>query len=426
MNAVAPVRHLGRFRLAAVGINSVIGGGIFILPATVARLVGPASLVSYVLAGGVVLGVGLSLARLASRFDTSGGPYLYVHRAFGAFAGFQIGWLFCLARLTAMASLLSGFAQYVGALLPRGSETTARVVLVMVCALFIVGTNVAGIRQTSGATNLLAVVKIAPLIVLGVAGLFFLSGENFAATPFRPIDFLRAVLLLIFAFSGFEILTVPAEESLQPRRDMPFALMATILTVCALYLVVHTVCLGMLPGLATDRAPLATAAGLMGGSAGRYLMTLLAALSTAGCSLASMVGGSRILYAMSSTRQIPPWIGALDERFRTPVAASILMGGLATLLAVFAAYDRLAAVSAGTRMLVYFACCLACLWRPTASGEARGRAVAAATAVAIAVLLLGLEGREVVAGLAGIGFGSVLYFGARRGRVALEAGGEVR
>jgi basic amino acid/polyamine antiporter, APA family len=426
VSVVAPVRHLGRFRLAAVGINSVIGGGIFILPATVARLVGPASLATYVLAGLVVLGVGLSLASLASRFETSGGPYLYVHRTFGAFAGFQIGWLFCLARLTAMASLLSGFALYVGALVPGGSENRTRAALVILCALFVVGTNVAGIRQTSGATNLLAVAKIAPLIVLGVAGLFFIKSENFVATPYGPTEFLRAVLLLIFAFSGFEILTVPAEESHQPRRDMPFALIATILTVCVLYLVVHTVALGMLPNLAAEKAPLASAAGIMAGSAGRYAMTLVAAFSTAGCSLASMVGGSRILYAMSSARQIPSWIGALEARLRTPVVASLLMGVLATVLAIAAAYDRLAAVSAGTRLLVYLACCLACLRRTAAAGEVGGRKVAAATAAAILALLCGLEGREAMAGLAGIAFGTLLYLGARRGRVALEARGEIR
>lgn len=426
VNSVAPLRHLGRFRLVAVGINSVIGGGIFILPAVVVALVGPASLWAYGVAGAVVLGVGGALGSLASRFERSGGPYLYVQRSFGGFAGFQVGWLFCLARLTAMASLLNGFARYVGALVPWGADLAARAALVAVCAVFVVGTNVIGIRQTSGVTNVLAAVKIAPLVLLGIAGLFFVSGDNFAAVPYRPIDFLRAVLLLIFAFSGFEILTVPAEESLRPRRDMPIALLATILTVGAIYVMVHAVSLGMLRGLGSEKAPLATAAGIIAGEGGRYAMTAVAALSTAGCSLASLVGGSRMLYAMSSARQIPGWIGALDARLRTPVAASLLVGGLATGLAVFGTYEWLSAVSAGTRLLVYLACCLASLREGRAAGNGRGRAVAVLTAAAIVALLFGLEPGEVVAGMIGIAVGMGFYLAARPERVAYEPEGDLR
>jgi amino acid transporter len=424
VSGAVPLRHLGRLGLTAFGINSVIGGGIFILPAVVAGLVGAASLAAYVVAGLVVGGVGLSLARLASRFEESGGPYLYVHRAFGGFAGFQAGWLFCLARLTAMASLLNGFARYLGALVPWGSGTAARAAFVGLCALFVVGTNVAGIRQTSGVTNLLAVVKIAPLVAIGVAGLFVLEPANFVVPELRPIDCLRAVLLLIFAFSGFEILTVPAEESLRPRRDMPVALFGTIVAVTVIYLIVHTASLGMLPGLAAEKAPLATAAGMLAGPPGRYGMTAVAALSTAGCALASLVGGSRMLYAMSSAGQIPAWIGALNSRLKTPAVASLLVGALATALAIFGRYEWLSAVSAGARLLVYLACGLACL-RPAPDIGPAGRAAAGVTVLAIAVLLFGLERNEVVAGIIGIGLGIGLYLAARRNRAALHEGGEV-
>ena len=431
---VAPLRHLGRFRLVAVGINSVIGGGIFIMPATVAALVGPASIVAYVLAGAVVVGVGLALASLAARYETSGGPYLYVHRAFGGFAGFQIGWLFCLARLTAAANLINGFAQYIGALFPAAAHPLARGAIIVACAGSIMILNMIGIRQTSGASNLFAVAKVLPLIALGLGGLYFMKTANFTPTPVEPMGMLRAVLLLIFVFSGFEILTVPAEESLKPRSDMPFAVIATIGVVSAIYLLTHTVVTGMLPDLAKDPAPLATAAAIMAGPAGRYAMTAIAATSMAGCALISLVGGTRLLYAMSSARQIPWWMGSLDAAWRTPVKATFLMGGLATVLAIQSAYDTLAAVSAGTRMLVYLTCCLASLKMADAAGgaastSARRRLVPALTAIAIAVLLCGLKGREAGWGAFGIGLGTVLYFGmslyagARRGRAAEAVGG---
>lgn len=414
--AVAPLRHLGRLRLVSLGLNSVIGGGIFILPATVAGLIGPASLFAYLVAGGVVLGIGLALGRLAARFETSGGPYVYVQRTFGPFAGFQAGWLFCLARLTALANLLNGAALYLGALLPGLARPAARAALIVGFAAVIIAINAFGIRQTSGAADILAVVKIAPLILIGLAGLFLIQAERFAPSAVAPEAFLRSVLLLIFAFTGFEILTVPAEESLRPRSDMPFALLLTIGIVCGLYLVIHAAVLGGLPALASEKAPLASLSGLLLGESGRIGMTAVAAVSMVGCSLLSLFGATRLLYAMSGAGQIPPFIGALDERRRTPVVASLLTGGLGAGLAILGGYAFLAAVSSGSRLLIYLACCLACLAPAAVERAPRGRAVPVVTAVAIFVLLLTLERREVVFGMIGVGAGMGLYLIARAGR----------
>jgi amino acid transporter len=439
---VRPIRHLGPVRIAGLGINSVIGGGIFVLPAVVAALAGPASLFAYAAAGAFVFGVGLVLAQLASRHDLSGGPYRYVQHAFGGFWGFQAGWLFCLARLSAAASLLNAFARYLGGIVPGGSGLAGRALLVAAAALFITGTNIAGIRQTARATTFLAAIKIAPLLALGIAGLAFVDPALLRPAPVEPMAFLRAVLLLTFAFSGFEIATVSAEESLRPRRDVPLALMITIASVCALYLLVHAVALGLLPGLADERAPLAAIAGRLAGNTGLFVMIAAAGLSTAGCSLASLVGGTRVLYAMSATRQIPPFIGALHPGRRTPVNATLMMGAAAAVLAVWGRYEWLSAISAGTRLLVYLGCCLACL-RPAhadpaigawpASGATAapagpaprfgGRPAALLTAGAVAVVLCGLELTEAVAGMIGLGIGMVLYLAAGRARAAFARGG---
>jgi len=264
------------------------------------------------------------------------------------------------------------------------------------------------------------VAKVVPLVLLAIAGLFFLRWDNFAPVPVGPLPFVRAVLLLIFAFSGFEILTVPAEESLQPRRDMPFALIATILIVCAIYLPVHLVAAGMLDNLASEQAPLATVAGILAGPAGRYAMTFVAATSMAGCALISLVGGTRLMYSMSSARQIPHWMGSLHAGWRTPVRATLMIGVIGTALAIASAYRTLAAVSAGTRLVVYLACCCACLRRPSSAdgpGEPhglRGRIIPALTSLAIVALLCALERDEIIGGLSGVGIGTVLYFGMRR------------
>jgi amino acid transporter len=427
VSVIAPIRHLGRLRLVAVGVNSVIGGGIFIMPAVVAGRLGSTSLIAWVAAAAVVAGVGLALGRLAALHDRSGGPYVYVHRAFGPLAGFQAGWLFCIARVTAAASLLNGFARYVGALLPAGGTPAGRAALVVACALFVTGVNIAGIRPTSSVANALAVIKVAPLLLIGAAGLFAGDPARLVPVAAAPMEFARSVLLLVFAYTGFEIMTVPAEESLRPRRDMPAALALTIGTVCAVYLLVQAMTLGLVDNLGKEAAPLATAAGVLAGDPGRWAMTLLAALSITGCTLAGQVGGSRILYAMSEARQVPRSFGTLHPVWRTPVTASLLMGGVGALLAILAAYEWLSAVSTGARLLVYLACCLACLRRPAAAGEAEaqpggraGRPLALITAAVVAALLTALEPTEAIAGMIGIAVGIVLYLAARRDRAAAE------
>ena len=421
---VQPLRHLGRLRLVTVGINSVIGGGIFILPATVAGLAGAASLWAYVAAGVVVLGVGTALGRLATRFEVSGGPYVYIRRTFGAFAGFQIGWLFCLARLTALANLLHGAAGYLGALLPVLAQPAPRAGLILLFATAVAAINIAGVRQTSSAAGLLALLKVTPLVLLGVAGLFLVDPARFVPAPVEPGSMVRAVLLLMFAFTGFETLTVPAEESLRPRTDMPRALLLTIATVCGVYLLVHAAALGALPGLSGESAPLASLAARLLGDAGRTGMTGIATLSMLGCSLISLFGASRMLYAMSAEGQIPAFFGALDPVRRTPVAASLLTGAVGAVLAILGGYVFLAAVSSGTRLLIYLACCLACLV-PAAAGGAGRRLVPILTTAAIAGLLCKLERHEVLFGMIGIGFGIGLYLlspaGRQRSRTAREA-----
>jgi APA family basic amino acid/polyamine antiporter len=410
---VAPIRHLGRFRLITVGLNSVIGGGIFILPATVAALVGSASLAAYVAAGTVVLGVGAALGRLAAGAERSGGPYLYVERAFGPFAGFQVGWLFCLARLTALANLLNGAALYLGALLPALREPVQRAVLILAFAAAIVAIDVVGIRRTSGASTFLAIAKVGPLFLLGLAGLLDMEPGRLVPGAVEPASFLRAVLLLVFAFTGFEVLTVPAEESHRPGSDIPFALVATIGIVCALYLLVHSAALGALPDLGRETAPLATLAGTVAGEGARTLMTGFGALSMVGCGLISLFGADRLLYAMSSAGRIPAFLGALHPGTRTPLAGTLLTGGLGATLAIVGVYASLAAVSSGTRLLVYLVCCLASL-KTRAAGGRLARGVSLLTTGAILVLLTGLQRREVVFGMMGIGAGLGLYLIARR------------
>jgi len=445
-SGVAPVRHLGRGALVAVGLNSVIGGGIFILPATVAALAGATSLFAYAAAAAIVFGIGTTLARLATRHETSGGPYAYVEAAFGPFAGFQVGWLFCLARLTALANLLNGAALYLGALWPVLARPLPRALLILACAALVTAILLSGIRRTATTAELLALAKVLPLVALGVLGLFLVDPARLQPAPVEPLSFARAVLLLIYAFTGFEILTVPAEESLDPRRDMPSALRLTLAAVCAIYMLVHVAALGALANLGGEQAPLAALAARLAGEPARVGMTLIASVSMAGCGLASLLGASRMLYALSAAGRIPAVLGALEQRRRTPALAALLVAACAVVLAISGSYVYLAALSSGSRLLIYLACCLAALVRApgaatapaagpteapaalpaaaplrvTVPARARRVLVPLLTAAAIGVLLLVLEPREVVSGMIGVGAGVGLYLLARLGRRGLN------
>jgi APA family basic amino acid/polyamine antiporter len=411
---VRPVRHLGLFRLVALGINSVIGGGIFVLPASAAALVGGTSLLAYVAAGLIVWGIGTVLGRLAARFETSGGPYAYIEGAFGPVPGFLAGCLFWVARTTAMGNLLNGAARYLGALWPALAEPGARQAVILLIAAAVTGLDIAGIRRASRAADLFALLKVVPLLVVGLAGLALVEPSRLAVHAVEPLPFLRTVLLLMYAFTGFESMIVPAEESHDPRRDMPRALLATVAVVCSIYLLVHVAALGALPDLGSEQAPIATLAGMEFGPGGRLALTFAAALSMAGCSLSSLLGATRMVYSMSSLGRIPRFLGALHPGSRTPLVASLLTGGIATVLAILGGYDFLAAVSSGTRLLMFAACCLACLtgFRAVAGAGAPvgGAVVPLVTLSAILVLLRGLNPNEVVFGMIAIGFCLLLSF----------------
>jgi amino acid transporter len=325
-----------------------------------------------------------------------------------------------------MANLLNGAALYLGALVPLLARPGPRAALILAAAAIVLGVLVAGIRQTALAAEVLAVAKVTPLLLLGVAGLWLVSPERLHPAPVEPASMLRSVLLLIYAFTGFETLTVPAEEARRPTRDIPMALGATLGIVCGLYLLVHVAALGGLENLASEAAPLATLADRLAGPAGRLVMTLVATLSMAGCALASLVGASRMLYAMAASGQIPAALGALEPRRRTPAVAAVLTATLGAALAIGGGYAFLAAVSSGSRLLIYLVCCLAAL-KGTAAlrGTAALKGVAAwlirrsvpvLTAAAIVVLLFGLKPSEVLFGMIGVGVGLGLFFLARTGR----------
>ena len=228
-------RALGRWDLTAIGVNQVIGGAIFLVPSQVAAQIGGWSPVGFLLTGIAMLAVALCFAEVGSRFDRTGGPYVYTRAAFGRFVGFEVGWLQWFTRAASQASVMAGIAVALGYYWPAMTGGWPRAALLLTITAALAWVNVRGIRQSAWVVNTLTIGKLLPLAVFIAVGLFYIEPARLTAFP--PVSMNQvstAALLLIFIYGGFDVVGTPAGESLDPRRHVPFALVTTILAVTAI------------------------------------------------------------------------------------------------------------------------------------------------------------------------------------------------
>jgi len=347
------VRAIGRWDYAALVINGVIGSGIFGLPAVLAGLTGAWSPVAYVLAGIGMLTIVLCHAEVASRFDEPGGPYLYAREAFGSFVGVQAGWLSFCIRVTSMGANLNVFADYLAQILPAAGHGQGRILTLFVVTALVTWLNVIGVRTGARTVDLFVIAKIVPLLFLVILALPRFSSAVLATQHVPTRDWTQAILLLVFAYGGFEAALIPAGEVKDPRRDSAFALLAGVGVVAALYMLVQLAVVGVLPNAARSPAPVAATFGVLLGAAGVTLGSLAAMISTYGWTLGSTLNSPRVLYSMADRGELPAVFARVHARFRTPHVA-ILAYALAGL--GFAAYGNFAAnatLAAIVRLVTY-------------------------------------------------------------------------
>ena len=332
----------------------MVGSGIFVLPAQVAKLLGPAGISAYLVAGLAAGLIVLCFAEVGALFDRSGGPYLYARAAFGDFVGFEIGWMMLLARLTAMAAICNAFSSYLGFFWPWAGAGAGRVVVILGSIAFLTIINYRGVQYGTWTVNLLTVSKLVPLLIFIFAGLFFLDPHRPPAWSIpQPAALRQASLLLIFAFGGFEFAVVPGEEVVRPRLNIPIALLTGIGFVAALYVMIQFVAQSTLPELGSSATPLASASRNFLGPLGGVLLTAGAVFSTTGTNSALMLVTPRILFAMAEGGQLPRIFGRVHPRFRTPYVAVIATALLGCLCAMYSGFASLAAISAIARLLTY-------------------------------------------------------------------------
>jgi basic amino acid/polyamine antiporter, APA family len=418
-------RELGKWDLTAIGVNQVIGGAVFLMPALLAAQIGGWSAYAVGLVGILALCIALNFAEAGSRFDGTGGAYLYTRAAFGRFASFEVGWMLWITRVTSWASVVNGLTTalaYYWPSLGAGQDGFAREILITTVILTIMVINVLGIKQSSWVVNTLTIGKLTPLLIFILLGLPYVSFD--ALRPEMSLTWTQisaSSLYLIFAYGGYEVVPVPAGEAKNPRTDVPFAMVATIVIVAIVMTLAQVVAMGTLPNIAASERPLADASLLFLGVWGALLMTAGGAVSMTGNNVGQALSGSRNLYALAEQGDIPKIFGHIHPRFRTPSIAIIVTSLVALGLALSGNFATLAASSALSRLLVYAGTCasvLALRRHGRAAFTIPGGPVVPLVALTVSIaIIFGATEQQLRVGSIALVVGAVMY-GVTRWRAA--------
>jgi len=384
------VRGIRRWDLVAICINGIIGAGIFGLPAKVYSLIGTYSLIAFVVCALVVALIILCFAEVSSRFDETGGPYLYAREAFQPAVAFEIGWLIWLARATAFAANCNLLINYLSYFWLPATNPLWRASIIVLVVIVLAMINVLGIRQAAIVSNAFTIGKLVPIIIFIAAGLFFLNPQAYEFGPSPTTGaFSQSVLLLVYAFTGFEMATIPAGEVRDPQRSLPPALLIAILVVAVLYIMIQVVCVGTLPGLAQSQRPLADAGLRFLGTAGGAIISAGAIISITGNLNILLLSGSRLPYAMAEQKQLPAFIGSIHRRFFTPYVAILITAGLMLFLTLKSSFVAALTISTIARLVTYGATCIALpVFRARREVPAPAFRLPGGTVIAILSLLL--------------------------------------
>jgi len=354
------VRGIRRWDLVALGVNFIVGAGIFGLPSKVYSLSGPASLIAYAICAAAVILIVLCFAEMGGRFSETGGPYLYAREAFGQVVGFEVGWLRWLSGVITVAANSNLLVAYLSYIWPTANAGLWRTLVITTVILSLTTINLIGVRDTAVVSNIFAVGKLMPLLLFVAVGLFFVNPQNFSITTQPNYGALSmSVLLLTYAFSGFESLGIPAGEVRDPQRSVPFALFTTMGVVTLLYVLIQIVCIGTLPELASSARPLADASSRFLGPSGGYIISMGAIVSIAGNLNGHMLSTPRMIFAMAEQRQLPQVLAAIHKRFRTPYISILCSAGVMLGFALSGTFIQLLTLSVITRLVVYATTCAA-------------------------------------------------------------------
>lgn len=425
-------RAIGRLALVGLVLNVVIGSSVFGLPSVMAARLGAASPAAWLVAAAGMALVVLCFAEVASRFRRAGGAYLYARTAFGPLAGIEMAWLSYLVRLTAAATNANLFVIYLAEFWPRATGGIETPVILAVMILPLAAANYRGVATGLGVSSAFTAAKLVPLglfVALGLALLLSDGGAPVAPpSASAPLGtWLEAVLLLVFAYGGFEAALFPLGEAKDPRRDAPVALLVALGICALLYTLVQVVVTATLADPGASTRPLADSARTFLGPGGAALLAGGALISVYGYLAGAMLVVPRLTYALAAEGDLPAGFGSVHPRFRTPHVSVALFAVLIWAMAASGDFLQNLSLSAVSRLLTYAAVCIAlvvlrrqeragtCDCEPAWFRVPGGPLVAALGLAFTAVLALRMSGRELLVLGVTLAAGLVHWWRFRRG-----------
>src|ERR1019366_8143306 len=406
-------------------VNSIIGSGIFGLPATVAALLGKRSVLAVLIAGAAMGVIMACFAEVASQFSEAGGPYLYARTAFGRLTGILVGWMLYLAQTAAPAANANLFVIYLAEFWPASKEPWPRFVILTLLVGVLALVNVRGARQGTAVSNVFTVAKILPLLMVVSAGaaVIIIHPATGAAAPMPGSAWMKAMVLLFLAYGGFESALAPMSEAKNPARDAGFALFVALIACTVIYALVQWVVVGVLgPGATTDR-PLAEVARITMGYRGAALVAIGALVSVYGYLSAKLLGMPRLTFALAEGGDLPQVFAAVSPRFHTPWFSILFYAVAVWGLAIMGSFAWNVTLSVVARLFYHAVVCAAVIAlrrkQPLAAGfRLPGGQVLAVLGVVIAAALatqVDLSKSLILAATVGAAFLNWLW--ARKARV---------
>jgi APA family basic amino acid/polyamine antiporter len=344
-------------------VNCIIGSGIFGLPSVISGLVGNASPLAWLIAAAASGLVMACFAEVSSRFDQAGGVYLYARTAFGRTTGIAVAWLGLVTRLAAIAASANLFVIYLAGFWPAAASPIPRMSVLTLLLGFLTVINCRGVRNGTALSNLFTAAKLITLGAFIVASLVFLALQHhplvMALPTGKPSTWLHAVLLLVFAYGGYETAVMPGGEATNPRRDFPFALFTGLAVCTVVYTLTQWVVISVLPQSSATERPMAAAAQLMFGAWGNGIVSVGVLLSCYGYLSANILGFPRMLFALAEHGDLPAVIGKVHPKFRTPYVAILILAGCSWIFSLVGSFQWNLTISAITRLIYYGTVCVA-------------------------------------------------------------------
>lgn len=411
-------RSLSLFDVVALGVNGVVGQGIFFIPALAVTQAGPLALVALVLGALICLLISLCFAEVGSRYRGTGGAYLYAREAYGEFVGFEVGLMTCLVAMTAWAALANGLVTKALAPLLQGQwgvtlDSDLRLALPIVIMGSLSLVNALGAKWGASLSTALSVLKLTPIFLIIITGLPQVSVDHFV--PFAPhgvASLGETTLLLLYAYVGFETLVVPAGEMNDPKRAVPIALITVMSSIALIYIAVFTVSIGVLDDVGGRASPIADAATHLLGPVGGVMITYGIFCSVLGTNAAAAMVSPRRIFAFAEGGHLPQLFTRTNVHGAPVYSITLLFLG-ASLLSLSGSFEELAVMSVVARFCQYIPTCLATLTLrkrgPAPFTLPGGPTIPVITLIACVALLANSDAKKLLFGAGALLIGAVIY-----------------